>query len=250
MPRAEPSSSRRQTVTAELGLREMILQGGLRAGDRLVETELVRKLGVSRTPVRAALTRLETEGLVVSWAGGGYAVASFSREDVADAIDVRGTLEGMAARLAAENGLTRRSRSVLRDCVAELDEVVAGLDGSDGPFLRYVELNERFHSALIEAGGNRTLRAALDRVVALPFASPSAFIRAQAHLPETLRVLALAQGQHHELLEALETGDGARAESIGRDHARMATRNLEYALRDEETLRAVAGSSLIGEEGS
>lgn len=248
MPRADATTARSQTVAAELGLRELILQGRLRAGDRLVETELVRRLGVSRTPVRAALTRLESEGLLVSWSGGGFAVASFSRADVADAIEVRGTLEGMAARLVAENGLTRRLRTQLGDCVAQLDDVVAALDGTDGPFLRYVELNERFHAGLIEASDNRMLRAALDRVVALPFASPSAFVRAQAYLPETLRVVTLAQRQHHELLDAIESGDTARAESLGREHARMALRNLDYALTDEDALNAVAGANLIGEE--
>lgn len=247
MPRAD-TTSKSQSVAAELGLRELILQGRLRAGDRLVETDLVRQLGASRTPVRAALARLEAEGLLVSWSGGGYAVASFSASDVADAIEVRGTLEGMAARLAAENGLTRRIRTQLYDSVAELDEVVEALDGSDAPFLRYVELNERFHAALIDASDNRMLRAALDRVVALPFASPSAFVRAQGHLPETLRVVTLAQRQHHDILDAIESGDTARAETVGREHARMAKRNLDYALNDEEALRTVAGSNLIGKE--
>ncbi|QVQ53555.1 GntR family transcriptional regulator [Spiractinospora alimapuensis] len=239
-------SAQKQTVSAELGLRELILQGRLRAGDRLVEQDLVRRLGVSRTPVRAALARLESEGLLVAWPGGGYAVASFTAADVADAIDVRGTLEGMAARLAAENGLTRRVHAQLADCVAALDEVVEVLDGTDEPFLRYVEHNERFHAVLVRASDNRMLRAALERVVALPFASPSAFVRAQAHLPETLGVVRLAQRQHHDILAAIETGDAERAEDLSREHARMAKRNLDYALRDADAMRAVAGANLIG----
>lgn len=247
MPSAD-TSPRNQTAAAELGLRELILQGRLRAGERLVETDLVARLGVSRTPVRAALTRLEGEGLVVSWPGGGYAVASFSRHDVADAIEVRGTLEGMAARLAAQNGLTRRDRAVLRRCTDELDEAVAGLgreEDPEEPFVRYVELNERFHAALVDAAGNRMLRSALDRVLSLPFAAPSALVSAQAYLPKSLELIAQAQRQHRAILAAIEAGDPVGAETLARDHARVATRNLDYALADEEVLRTVAGAHLI-----
>ncbi|WP_046471300.1 GntR family transcriptional regulator [Allosalinactinospora lopnorensis] len=243
--RGGESGSRSQAVAAELGVRELILQGQLAPGTRLVETELVKQLGMSRTPVRAALARLADEGLLVPASGGGYAVASFSAQDVHDAIEVRGTLEGMAVRLAAENGLTRSSRRALHECVRDLDAVVDGLDGTDEPFQRYVELNERFHSALVAASDNRVLRTSMDRLAALPFASPSAFVRAQAYLPETLQVIVQAQQQHHDILEAVEDGQGSRAEMLAREHALLASRNLDHVLRHRRALRAVAGGALI-----
>ena len=92
-----------QTLAALLRLRDLILEGGLAPGERLSELAVVERLGVSRTPVRAALARLEHEGLVEALPGGGYAVREFSRADVNDAIEIRGVLEGLAARLARRN---------------------------------------------------------------------------------------------------------------------------------------------------
>ena len=84
-----------QAVKAQLRLREMILAGELPGGARIAELALVDRLGVSRTPIRAALMRLEQEGLLQALPGGGYAVRTFSERDVSDAIELRGTLEGL-----------------------------------------------------------------------------------------------------------------------------------------------------------
>ncbi|HYF21235.1 MAG TPA: GntR family transcriptional regulator, partial [Ramlibacter sp.] len=81
-----------QAVKAQLRLRELILAGELPGGARIAELVLVDKLGVSRTPIRAALMRLEQEGLLQALPGGGYAVRTFSERDAADAIELRGTV--------------------------------------------------------------------------------------------------------------------------------------------------------------
>src|SRR3954468_1721966 len=101
--RDEAGSS--QAVKAQLKLREMILAGELPGGARIAELAIVERLGVSRTPIRAALMRLEQEGLLDALPNGGYAVRTFSERDVSDAIELRGTVEGLAARLAAERGV-------------------------------------------------------------------------------------------------------------------------------------------------
>ena len=95
-----------QSVKAQQRLRELILSGHLAAGSRIAELALVERLGMSRTPIRVALMRLGQEGLLDALPGGGYAVRTFSERDVADAIELRGTLEGLAARLAAERGVS------------------------------------------------------------------------------------------------------------------------------------------------
>jgi GntR family transcriptional regulator of vanillate catabolism len=99
---AEPAGS--QAVKALLALREMVLAGELPAASRIAEVALAERLGVSRTPIRAALMRLEQEGLLEPLPGGGYTVRTFSERDISDAIELRGTLEGLLARLAAERG--------------------------------------------------------------------------------------------------------------------------------------------------
>src|SRR5688572_30195727 len=105
IPVSDGEASGSQAVKAQLRLREMILAGELPAGERIAELAIVERLGVSRTPIRAALMRLEQEGLLEGLPNGGYAVRTFSERDVADAIELRGTIEGLAARLAAERGV-------------------------------------------------------------------------------------------------------------------------------------------------
>src|SRR5919204_6633361 len=100
--RLVPRGDSAQTVKATLGLRQLLFNGEIRPGERLVELALVERLGVSRTPLRLALTTLEHEGLVESLAGGGFAVRQFTRAEIDDAIELRGGLEGTAARVAAE----------------------------------------------------------------------------------------------------------------------------------------------------
>src|ERR1044071_1823755 len=91
-----------QTARAFVRIREMLLRGEVARGERLSELPLVARLGVSRTPIRLALDRLANEGLLEIVPTGGFVVRAFTLTDVYDAIEMRGVLEGAAARLAAE----------------------------------------------------------------------------------------------------------------------------------------------------
>ena len=95
----------------------MILNGALKPGERLAEIPLAERLEVSRTPVRHALALLDAEGLITSAGARGYEVRRFKVREILDAIDVRGALEGMAARLVANNGATRGLRATLEGCL-------------------------------------------------------------------------------------------------------------------------------------
>src|SRR5436305_7100252 len=130
-----------QAVKTQLRLREMILAGELAGGSRIAELAIVEKLGVSRTPIRAALVRLEQEGLLEALPGGGFAVRTFSERDAADAIEMRGTVEGLAARLAAERGVPADVLVKARDCLAAIDAVLTRPALDDAAFLAYVTLN-------------------------------------------------------------------------------------------------------------
>ena len=124
MLRPVPRGDNAQTVRATLGLRQLLFEGEIAPGERLVELALVERLGVSRTPLRLALTTLEHEGLVESLPGGGFAVRTFSRTEVDDAIEVRGVLEGTAARFAAERLESPTEVRELHEIVSQLDEIV------------------------------------------------------------------------------------------------------------------------------
>src|SRR5437764_14552893 len=106
-----------QAVKTQLRLREMILAGELAGGSRIAELAIVDRLGVSRTPIRAALVRLEQEGLLQALPGGGFAVRTFTERDAADAIELRGTVEGLAARLAAERGVAENVLAQAHECL-------------------------------------------------------------------------------------------------------------------------------------
>lgn len=217
-------------VRALLQLRELILSGALPGGSRIAELALVERLGVSRTPIRAALMRLEQEGLLEPLPGGGFGVKTFSERDVADAIELRGTLEGLLARLAAERGAPGVVLAEARACLDDIDAVLAASALDDGRFSAYVALNQAFHALLYEMADSPTVARQLERVVSLPFASPSGFVVVQSHSARARDMLVVAQDQHRQVLDAIERREGTRAEAIMREHARLAQRNLQEVL--------------------
>jgi len=228
-----------------MALRDMVLSGVLPAGERLYEVAISQRIGISRTPVREALTRLEQEGLLERISSGGFIVRTFSFEDVIDSIELRGVLEGTAARIAAERGAERGELARMHQIVDDLDRVVqAGAESLD--FNAYTDLNEQFHTSLAALSGSDILRREVERSTRLPFASPSAFLDAQSDMLEIRQTLIGAQEQHRDILEAIEKREGARAEHIAREHARLARKNLEYVTNDDRSLmKKVPGLSLI-----
>jgi GntR family transcriptional regulator of vanillate catabolism len=238
---AEPS----QTVRVQLRLRELILGGELKPGARIAELTLVERLNASRTPIRMALVRLQEEGLLEALPHGGYAVKDFSEADIHDAIELRGTLEGLCARLAAERGVTTVLMSEARDCVEQIDALLAVPSLSEESFGGYVELNGRFHELLAEMSGSDMVRRQLERAKTLPFASPNGFVLARSTGPDARDALVVAQAQHRAVLDAIRHREGARAESLMREHARNAHANLRAALADHGSWQRVPGASLI-----
>lgn len=241
---AENDGNQSQTVKALLAIRELILEGALAPGKRISELSVAERTGISRTPIRAALQRLEEEGLVETIPSGGFAVKSFSQQDVFDAIEIRGALEGLAARLAAERGSAARLGPLLA-CLEELDAVVETAIATEDGFSAYVAANARLHALIVDLAESPTLKRQMDKAVALPFASPSGFVMAQAVMPESHRILLVAQDQHRCVVEAIANREGARAEAIMQEHARLAARNLRVALRHEKALERVPGGTLI-----
>lgn len=238
-----------QTVKALLGIREMILNGELLPGARISELAVVDRLGVSRTPVRAALARLREEGLLDPIPSRGYAVRAFTEVEIHDAIEVRGTLEGLAARFAAERGVTSAEMSRLRECIEQIDLVLAGGELTVDSFTQYVAVNDRFHRLLIEVAHSDVLRRQIERAVSLPFASPNGFVMAQATLPGSRDVLVIAQEQHRSVVEAIDRRESARAEALMQEHARIAHRNLQLALANQKAMELVPGANLIRPRG-
>jgi GntR family transcriptional regulator, vanillate catabolism transcriptional regulator len=225
------SSGDNAQVRAQLQLREMILSGELGAGARIAELSLVERLGVSRTPIRAALMRLEQEGLLQALPHGGFAVRTFSEREVAEAIELRGMVEGLSARLAAERGAAPVVLAEAREVLQQIDALLQRNALSEEDFSSYVQHNQRFHNLLGELAGSELLTREMERAASMPFASPSAFVVLQATSPKARDMLIVAQDQHWQVLQAIEHREGARAEAVMREHSRLAQRNLRDAVR-------------------
>ncbi|MEH6830598.1 GntR family transcriptional regulator [Sulfitobacter sp.] len=205
MPPVIPSNRSGQTDAYSMIL-DAIDTGVYRPGDRLVESELADRLGVSRTPIREALQRLETQSLLVR-DGRSLIVASLDHNQMAELYVVRGELEGLAARLAARNATEEEVR-LLREMV-EADNALLEHPAA------LARANRRFHKQIHLASHNRFLVQQLDLVH-----------RSMALMATTsLAVVGrgeIAQQEHDCIVSAIEARDGDAADAALRAHISVA----------------------------
>lgn len=204
--------SNTETVTRQL--RELILTGRLSQGEKVTETGLAALLGVSRTPVRLALAVLEQEDLVQGAPNRGFRVRRFTIDDMRESIEVRSTMEGMAARLAAENGISAEQNAALAACIEEVDVLIASRQHDEAAFRKFSDINIRFHTIIVEAAANSALMRVIERN---PFRSAPLLHILPAD--DALGTLREAQRDHIRLVEAILAGQGTRAEFMMREHA-------------------------------
>ena len=179
------------------------IDGGIyRPGDRLVESELAERFGVSRTPVREALQRLETQSMLAR-DGRSLIVASLDHNQLAELYVVRAELEGLAARLAAKHASPEEVK-VLRDMVEE-DRALLNDPGA------LSRANRRFHKQIHLASHNRYLVQQLDLVH-----RSMALLASTSLAAEGRGAAALAE--HDAIVRAIETGDGEAAQAALRAH--------------------------------
>jgi len=183
-------------------------------GDRLVESELAERFGVSRTPVREALQRLETQSLLAR-DGRSLIVASLDHTQLSELYVVRGELEGLAARLAAKHA-TPEEVQVLRDM---LDEDQALKNDPDA----LSRANRRFHKQIHLASHNRYLVQQLDLVHRSMALLATTSISAEGRGADTL-------AEHEAIVVAIETGDGDAAYQALRDHISVKYQGISLAL--------------------
>lgn len=220
-------------MRAMVELRQRILQGKIAGGTRLLEVALAEELEISRTPIREAMSRLAEEGLLERGRSGGFIVRSFSFSDAIDAIELRGVLEGMSARLAAERGVEDKLMAEILLTVAELDKCFT--PEGDVEFEAYSRLNAQFHTQLAGLSGSKIIRQEVERATRLPFASPSAFLPDETDVVHFKRSLTMGQEQHRAIIEAITAKEGARAAALLQEHARAARQNLELAFQNEQS---------------
>ena len=201
----------RASDRAYAGIRSMILSGELPAGSQLGEEALADRCGVSRTPVRDALRRLESELLVKRNEAQRSFVADWSLSDVADAFELRAMLESHAARRAAER-MDDSTLQQLRGCNREILRAVQ----QDPPdVIGFLEGNRDFHALILETAQSRRLTSLLATLIE----QPVVWRTAHQYGRDALR---RSHGEHEELLAAFVRGDGAWAEAVMAAHIRRA----------------------------
>jgi GntR family transcriptional regulator of vanillate catabolism len=194
----------------------------------LAEEAVAAVLGVSRTPVRLAFRTLAQEGLLQRAGKRGHVVREFSAEDVRVAVEVRGVLEGLAARRLAEEGLTSPLRAVLQACLDEGEATLAAMPRgrlTEAGIARWSALNARFHAAIVHgSGASHVIADAIARNNHLPFAAADSIAVRKDEPEREFRKLQLAQMQHRLVVQALVQRESARVEALMREHAYIGLR--------------------------
>ncbi|WP_296420303.1 GntR family transcriptional regulator [Pseudooctadecabacter sp.] len=185
---------------------EAIDTGTYKPGSRLVESELAERFGVSRTPIREALQRLETQSLLTR-DGRSLIVASLDHSQLSELYVVRGSLEGLAARLAARHA-TPEELAVLRDMLEADRKLTHDPEAMS-------RANRRFHKQIHLASHNRFLVQQLDLVHRSMALLASTSIAVQGRPADTLE-------EHERIVSAIEAGDGDAADKALRDHISQA----------------------------
>ena len=198
-------------------LKQRVVGGTYAPGAQLKEEHLARELGLSRTPIRAALKRLVDDGLALSDPNRGVRVAEWTEFDIEETFHLRGLLEAHGAELAA-----RRGGLGLAD---QLDALNAQMDraireGGPGMPEQLQVINARFHRAILDGSGSPRLRAMLASIIDMPIVLRSHFI-------STLEDKVQSLNHHRDLAAAVRAGDGDLARQVMQLHLRIAAHRFK-----------------------
>ncbi|MCF8010123.1 MAG: GntR family transcriptional regulator [Clostridiales bacterium] len=201
-------------------MREAIIGGFLKPGERLMETQLAEQMGVSRTPVREAIRKLELEGFVVMVPRKGVYVSNISVKDIADVFEVRAALEGLAAGLAAER-ITSEELDKLEKSLLQISE------SNDDDLYELVEEDKNFHELLYQASRNErlttiitNLKDQIERFRTTSLALPG---RKQNAITE-----------HKNIVEAVSDRNIELAQALASEHIQNAEQSFLKALQEAE----------------
>lgn len=187
-------------------LREVIVSGRLRPGERLTELELANLFQVSRSPLREAFLQLENEGLVTLVPRKGAIVSEVSEADIRELYQVKGVLEGYVAGLVAR----RRDAATLGKLEGLMQQMQRA--AQHGDLRRYLKLSEEFYALMFSVADNRrletmyeTVRVPIKRIRALSLASKGR--------------LSQSASKHQAIFDAIKAGQANRAEQLAREHS-------------------------------
>lgn len=203
-------------------LRDAILRKEFEPGQRLLEVELAELLGISRSPVREAVRRLQQDGLIETRPRAGIFVVSITRQEIDDVFRIRAALEGTAAALAAQRGTEHEFES-MEGMLAEMETAVTRGDSE-----KAIEESDRFHRAIHAAARSPRLFSLLDQIYSQVMHFRSLTLRVPGRGPQAAR-------GHAQIVEALRARDTGVAENLMRGHIDEARLSLLRLLNAEQT---------------
>jgi len=239
-----------ESIDTELAarIRADIIHGNYAQGERLSETRLCETHNVSRTPVRLALRTLESEGIIQRGEGRGYTVQTPSVTDILQAVQVRGHLESLAARLIAQS--TDRTH-YLPEMEAAIETIESLLEGGciDEPMIHKMQAaNKKFHASILHGCGNEYVSFTCQQISHLPMLAIGSMVfdRSVLEAPERMERglfrLRIGNAQHKVIYEAIKSGDAVRAEAMMREHANIM---IEYIETFEKRDRRLSVTDLV-----
>lgn len=203
-------------------IRQDIMDGTLKPGQKLREVELGERYGVSRTPIREALMAIQREGLLLYEVNRGFTVRTFSQQDLEHAYEMRALLEGYACRFVAERGIGIDTERRLLDCVDGVDALLVGCAEVLPPSKHEVwkRANVTFHQTLMHAVANPFLSRQIATVQQIPL------VQHGLAVPRSAALLTTYNRQHREILRAVVYRQGTRAEFLMREHVGYALEEI------------------------
>ncbi len=201
-------------------LRRAILKGELKPGERLMEIALAERLGVSRTPIREAMRKLELEGLVVMIPRRGAQVANITEKDLNDVLEVRIALENMAIMKACSR-ITSEELEKLDMAALEFQRMT-----TEGDLVRMAEADEAFHEVLYQAADNRRLNQVLNNLREQIYRYRVEYLKEE----ETRNLLVR---EHKEIMEAVRNRDVESAQEISFQHIENQRRAIMQSIQEE-----------------
>ncbi|EAT15596.1 GntR family transcriptional regulator [Desulfuromonas acetoxidans] len=199
---------RHQTLREKIleNIRDAILKGSLKAGERVSEPDLAERYGISRTPIREAFRQLESEGYLTVVPRKGAVVTALTERDVEEFYSIKSILEGYAARLAAEK-LTDKDIDRLKTINTRLAKLA-----SAGDVKTFFRVHNEFHEQFIRASGNEKLLELIQQLL-------KKFDRlriASLSLPGRMEI---SVQEHEKIIDAFESHDGDTADRLVRKNA-------------------------------
>lgn len=200
-------------------LRQAILRGELEPGERLMEIQLAQKLGVSRTPIREAIRKLELEGLVIMIPRKGAEVAHITEKDMKDVLEVRGTLEELAVTLACKN-ITKEAIAELKMANKLFEAAIVSKD-----VVKIVDADVRFHDVIYTMTDNQRLIQIINNL-------REQLYRYRLEYVKDARSHSMLISEHNDIISRLENSDEEGAKKVVGQHIYNQEKGIMRMMRD------------------